>query len=108
MGDMLVSQLDVITGSDNTRQQLSAMVVQLKDKLKELEGGGEGRDLRMEVREFTLGKQKELEAERAKLKMRCTMAEEKLARMEEYMAKTIQQYQQQIMEYKRQLAAALG
>merc|ERR1711907_91666 len=97
------AQLDVITGSDNTRQQLSAMVVQLKEKIKELESGGSGSNLKVEVREFTLGKQKELEADRARLRMRCSMAEEKLKHLEEYMATTIQQYQQQIMELKRQL-----
>jgi len=111
--ETLMAQLDVITGSDNTRQQLSAMVVQLKAKLKELEsgesgsgngwGGGNMTSVQNEMREFTLGAQKTLEAERAKLKMQCTMAEEKLRCMEEYMSTTIGQYQNQIMELKGQL-----
>jgi len=104
--EMLVAQLDVITASDNTRQQLSAMVVQLKEKVKELESGGGDTDLRAELREFTAGKMKELEADRARLKMRCTMSEEKLKHMEEYMGSTIKQYQREIMELKRQLSQA--
>jgi hypothetical protein len=106
--ETLTAQLDVITASDNTRQQLSAMVVQLKAKVKELESGGggagaEGGSLRLEMREFTLGAQKQLEAERAKLKMKCTMAEEKLRCMGTYMEKTIKDYQGQIMGLKHEL-----
>lgn len=106
--DLLNSQLDVITGSDNTRQQLSAMVVQLKEKIKELESGGAGGNLRIELREFTQTKQKELESERARLRMRCSMAEEKLKHMEEYMESTISKYQKEIMELKRNLSQAMA
>jgi len=106
--ETLQAQLEVITGSDNTRQQLSAMVVQLKDKVKEIEAGGGGinhatggiNQAQFEVREFT----RELEADRARLKMQCTMSEEKLKCMEEYMTTTIEQYQQKIMELKAELA----
>merc|ERR1711865_55486 len=68
--DHLVQQMQVITGGDNTRQRLSDMVVQLQNKLKErgekTEDGGSS-DLRKEMREFALTKQKELEKERAEL-----------------------------------------
>jgi len=101
--EMLAKQLDVITGSDNTRQQLSAMVVQLKERVHELERGGGRSDLQKEMREWTLNTQKELEAERAQLKMRCSMAEGKLEHMKEYMGTTMTQYQSQILELKRQL-----
>lgn len=62
--------MQVITGGDNTRQRLSDMVVQLQSKLKERgdaksDGGDTGSsDLRKEMREFALTKQKELEKER--------------------------------------------
>merc|ERR1711865_1296873 len=100
--DHLVQQMQVITGGDNTRQRLSDMVVQLQSKLKERgaksDGGDTGSsDLRKEMREFALTKQKELEKERAELKMKLTMAEVKLNGMEEYMDKTIKEYQAEIV-----------
>ncbi|XP_070563966.1 coiled-coil domain-containing protein 78-like isoform X2 [Ptychodera flava] len=59
--------------------------------------------LRKQLREFTLNTQQELEAERAALLTRCTMAEESLAECQEYIDKHLVRYKQEIERLRRML-----
>ena len=61
-------------------------------------------DMRRSLREFTLNVQQRLEKERAELLTRCTTAETKLSKMDQYVRTNLVTYQKEIVRLRGLLA----
>ncbi|EDO42532.1 predicted protein [Nematostella vectensis] len=59
--------------------------------------------LRKQLREFTLNTQQDLETERAALLTRCTMAEEEVCYLKDYITTQLKRYQQEIVRLRKLL-----
>jgi chromosome segregation ATPase len=83
----------------------AAEIAKLQAKVKKLEEDLAQDDLKAMISNFSQGTQQDLEKERAELQSRCTMAEEQLEQMNEYMQESTANYQQEIMRLRGLLEA---
>ncbi|XP_077981514.1 uncharacterized protein LOC144436568 isoform X2 [Glandiceps talaboti] len=107
--DLRLSERELESANRREINRLKEDLVQLRSlgpdakKSVTFDEGANWGSLRKQLREFTLNTQQELEAERAALLTRTTMAEESLAECQEYIDKHLVRYKQEIERLRRML-----